>query len=169
MLFDGFKHFLPSLVATLIRMAPIWVVSIPGSVVIMVLYINLLTRQPGQPITADAAWTILAAYGIYLAALAAVWLVVAVLSFFTYPLIVDRKLSGLDERAGGPGQPGRGGWAGAVDVSAGGGGRAGLLRRAGPCAAGPLRGSGGRLPAGVPGPRTAAAAGPQGGRRTAGP
>lgn len=95
MLFDGFKHFLPSLIATLIRMAPVWAVSLPATVIIMVLYITALTRNPGQPMTADDAWTLVGAYAVYIGALLLVWFVVAVLSFFTYPLIVDRKLSGV--------------------------------------------------------------------------
>jgi hypothetical protein len=94
MLFKGFDHFVQSLIATLIMMIPVLAVSIPGSIVLMLIVLPNLMRTPtgGPPPTGWLA-NFLIAYSVFLLALLLVSIVVTVLFFFVYPLILDRKLS----------------------------------------------------------------------------
>jgi uncharacterized membrane protein len=95
MLFQGFEHFLPSLIATLIMMIPALVILIPAYAVFFV-YMFSQMPQPGQPAppNPDGIWTLLAGMGAVMAVVFIVSVVVSALFFFTYQLIVDRKMSG---------------------------------------------------------------------------
>jgi hypothetical protein len=93
MLFRGFDHFLPSLIATLIMIVPIIIVVIPAYVIFFVVVMSGAPKQGGPP-NADFGWTVIAGMGIFYAILFLLSLVVSVLFFFIYPLIVDRGLSG---------------------------------------------------------------------------
>jgi hypothetical protein len=97
MLFRGFEYFLQSFIATLIMMIPILIVVLPAYVVFFVVMFSQMPQQ-GQgapPPDPNAAWTILGAFGLFFLAVFVVSIVVSVLFFFTYPLIVDRKLTGV--------------------------------------------------------------------------
>jgi len=97
MLFKGFDHFVQSFIATLIMMVPILVVMVPCYIA----FIAVMMAQmppPGQkapPPNADALGTILGAYALFILVMLAISIVVSILFFFTYPLIVDRKLTGV--------------------------------------------------------------------------
>lgn len=99
MLFRGFNYFVPSLIATLI-------VLIPVLLLVGVFYVLLLVglmvlagtaqQQPSGEPDPVAAWVFLGLTGVFYLVAIVVGLVVSVLFFFTYPLIVDRGLSGPD-------------------------------------------------------------------------
>ena len=96
MLFKGFDYFIPSLIATLIMMIPGFVIAIPAFIVMFILYVNALrTTPPGAPPTPGSFTNVLVAYAVFATITIAVSLVVAVLCYFVYPLIVDRKLSAV--------------------------------------------------------------------------
>jgi uncharacterized membrane protein len=99
MLFKGFDHFVQSLIATLIMTIPVLAVSIPGSIALMIIvFPNLFAAgPPGGPPAPTSGWviTFLTAYSVLLLAIMLVSIVVAVLFFFVYPLIIDRKLTGI--------------------------------------------------------------------------
>jgi uncharacterized membrane protein len=97
MLFRGFDQFVPSLIATLIMMVPLLLVIVPSyAIVIGVIFANMPAPAPGAAPPPSAAGTILAAYGVFFAVVLAVSVAVSVVFFFTYPLIMDRKLSGVE-------------------------------------------------------------------------
>lgn len=98
MLFKGFDHFVQSLIATLIMMIPIVVVAIPGYIVVFaIMFANMPgPTAPGAPAPPPPSMgPFFVAYGVFLVVLLAVSVVVSVLCFFVYPLIIDRKLSGV--------------------------------------------------------------------------
>jgi uncharacterized membrane protein len=96
-LFKGFDYFGNAVVATLLHMIPIVVVIVP---VYIAFYIGMfavmgVSSRGGEP----DPMAMLGFFGIF----AVVWLVIMVLVIvlsvifvFAYPLIVDRRLSGLD-------------------------------------------------------------------------
>src|SRR5262245_39737788 len=96
MLFRGFDYFVQSLIATLIQIVPFLVVFIPAYIAFMAVVFS--TTIPNQPVAKPdpgAAGTIMGAYAIFILLIVIVSLVFAVLFFFTYPLIVDGKLTGV--------------------------------------------------------------------------
>ena len=98
MLFKGFDDFVQSLIATLIMMIPIVLVAIPGYIVVFAIMFASMPgpRAPGAPPPPPPSMgPFFVAYGVFLAVLLAVSVVVSVLFFFVYPLITDRKLSGV--------------------------------------------------------------------------
>jgi len=95
MLFRGFDHFVPSLVATLLMMIPMVVIVLPAYIAIFVAVFAAMPK-PGAPPSPGAMGTIFGAYGLLALLIILVSLVLQILFFFTYPLIVDRKLSGVE-------------------------------------------------------------------------
>jgi uncharacterized membrane protein len=98
MLFKGFDHFVQSLIATLIMMIPLVVIAIPGYIVVFAVMFASMPgpTPPGAPAPPPPSMgPFFAAYAVFLLVLLAVSVVVQVLCFFVYPLIVDRKLSGV--------------------------------------------------------------------------
>lgn len=99
MLFKGFDYFRESLIAALIQVAPVFILLVFMQVAFV---IGMVFLGPGMQEPSDEAVTSLApatAVALLLAAFAlmvVVMLLVTALFMFTYPLIVDRKLSGLD-------------------------------------------------------------------------
>jgi uncharacterized membrane protein len=96
-LFKGFDYFGDSLIATLLHLIPVIVIIIPAYIIFVVFYVGFLLAmsQGGGPNPA----ALLGFFGLVVV----FWLVVIVLLIllsviftFAYPLIVDRRLSGLD-------------------------------------------------------------------------
>ena len=94
-LFKGFDYFGQSLIATLIHVIPIFVIIVPVYIAFYAGMFLMIPRSRGEP---DPAF-MLSFLGIF----AAVWfiiiiiiLVISVLFTFSYALIVDRGLSGID-------------------------------------------------------------------------
>lgn len=94
-LFKGFDYFVHSLVATMIHMIPVMVIFVPTYIVFYISMFAMMAQQGDRP---DPS-VLLGFFGIF----AVVWIVIiivllalSVVFTFAYPLIVDRKLSGVD-------------------------------------------------------------------------
>jgi hypothetical protein len=97
-LFKGFDYFGDSLIATLIHLVPVLVILVPAYIIFIIFYMGFLvtmTQSRGEPNPA--------AFVGFFGFLFIFWLVVIVILIvlsvvftFAYPLIVDRRLSGLD-------------------------------------------------------------------------
>ena len=94
-LFKGFDYFGDSVVATLIHMIPIVVVFVPSYILFYVGLFVIMGQQGGEPNSA----ALLGFFGFF----AVFWLVMMVILIalsvvftFAYPLIVDRRLSGIE-------------------------------------------------------------------------
>ena len=93
-LFKGFDYFVPSLIATLIQTVPIFLVLVPTYVVGAVLFV--LAAQPGR---GGASQNLGIFFALYFAVVGVMVLVVMLftsLFHFSYPLIVEHKMSGLE-------------------------------------------------------------------------
>jgi uncharacterized membrane protein len=97
LLFKGFDHFVPSLIATLIQVVPVLIVLIPAYVVFIALFVMAGATGASHREAAGPALGVLVAgsMGLFLVIML-VSVVVGVFFAFTYPLIVDRGLSGWD-------------------------------------------------------------------------
>jgi hypothetical protein len=94
-LFKGFDYFGDSVIATLIHMIPIVVVFVPSYILFYVGLFVIMGQQGGEPGSA----ALLGFFGFF----AVFWLVMIVILIalsvvftFAYPLIVDRRLSGIE-------------------------------------------------------------------------
>lgn len=97
-LFRGFDYFIPSLVASLLVMACMFVVMAPIMAMTMIGTFGFAafmsaTPQPDAPVVFPLAF--LTVFGLAVAGIMAVSLVVGALYVFVYPLIVDKKLDGI--------------------------------------------------------------------------
>ena len=97
-LFKGFDYFGPSLVATLLHMIPIFAILVPAYLffyVGMVLSVGVAAQSGDEP----NPFAFLGVFGMFILFWLVMVIVIVVISVgftFAYPLIVDRKLSGLD-------------------------------------------------------------------------
>lgn len=94
-LFKGFDYFGDSVIATLIHMIPIVVVFVPSYILFYVGLFVIMGQKGGEPNSA----ALLGFFGFF----AVFWLVMMVILIalsvvftFAYPLIVDRRLSGIE-------------------------------------------------------------------------
>ena len=94
MLFRGFDYFVQSLIATLIMVIPMMVIIIPAYVIFLG-FVFAAAPPGGAAPSPNTSWAILGGMGVFYLAIFLISLVVAVLFFFTFPLIVDRKLTGV--------------------------------------------------------------------------
>jgi uncharacterized membrane protein len=93
-LFKGFDYFVPSLVATLIWAVPLYVIMLLAYLpVIVIMFSSLRAGAGGPPSSFPTAF--LAAMAAYMTVIMVASFVVAVLTIFLYPLLVDRKLPGV--------------------------------------------------------------------------
>ncbi|MFN2516475.1 MAG: hypothetical protein ABR556_09695, partial [Pyrinomonadaceae bacterium] len=94
-LFKGFDYFGDSLIATLLHMIPMVVIFVPAYIIFYIGFFVVLSQRGGEP---DAR-TMLGFFGffaIFWLVMMVILIVVSVAFTFAYPLIVDRRLSGLD-------------------------------------------------------------------------
>ena len=97
LLFKGFDHFVPSLIATLIQLVPVLIVLVPAYLVFIALLVmtgaaGVSDREAAGP---ALGVMVVVSIGLFLVIML-VSVVVGVFFAFTYPLIVDRGLSGGD-------------------------------------------------------------------------
>jgi len=97
MLFKGFDYFGDSLIATLIHIVPVIIIIVPAYIIFFVLYMGFLVTmsQGGEPNPA----ALLGFFGfvfIFCLVVIVILIVLSVVFAFSYPLIVDRRLPGLD-------------------------------------------------------------------------
>jgi uncharacterized membrane protein len=96
-LFKGFDYFGPSLVATLLHIVPILVIVIPAY---FLFYISMVVSMVAQGNSGDpnpaAAFGIMGAFMLFWLVVVVVIIFISIGFTFSYPLIVDRKLQGMD-------------------------------------------------------------------------
>jgi hypothetical protein len=97
-LFKGFDFFGDSLIATLLHLVPVIVILIPSYMIFLAFYVGFIvtmSQSHGEPNPA----AILGFVGfifVFWIAIVVVLIVVSIAFIFAYPLIVDRRLSGLN-------------------------------------------------------------------------
>jgi hypothetical protein len=101
LLFKGFDYFVQSLIATLVMVVPMLVVMVPAYIAMFVFLIkndpafrgNMRGQAPPPP---PDLGPFFAVFGVFWLLFIVVSIVIGVFFIFTYPLIVDRRLSGID-------------------------------------------------------------------------
>lgn len=99
MLFRGFHYFGPSLIATLMMVVPMIVLILALDALFLVGVLSTIAamRQgAGQPPDPAAGWLIVGLVALFTVAVTIISVLFNMLFYFTYPLIVDRGLSGFD-------------------------------------------------------------------------
>lgn len=93
-LFKGFDSFGDSLIATLLHLVPVLVIFVPSYIVF---YIGLIFMMPrnGEP-DPTALFSFFGLFAIFWLVMMVILIIVSVGFTFAYPLIVDRRLSGLN-------------------------------------------------------------------------
>ena len=93
-LFKGFDYFGDSLIATLLHLVPVLVIFVPSYIVF---YIGLFLIMPknGEP-EPGAMFGFFGLFAIFWLVMMVILIIVSVAFTFAYPLIVDRRLSGLN-------------------------------------------------------------------------
>lgn len=94
-LFKGFDHFGQSVIATLIHVVPIMVVFVPTYIAFYVSLFMMMPRNGDQPDSA-MMMSVMGAFAVFYLFIIIFIIIVSVLFTFSYPLIVDRGLSGVD-------------------------------------------------------------------------
>jgi len=94
-LFKGFDYFGESIVATLIHYVPMVIIIIPFYIVLYGGLFLIMPRQGGEPDPSSLLgfFAVLVIFGLIMMVLI---ILLSVIFTFSYPLIVDRKLSGID-------------------------------------------------------------------------
>jgi hypothetical protein len=97
MLFKGFDQFVQSLIATMIMIVPMIVLIVPAYVLLIAAAVATMPQQqPGAPPPQNVPGAFLGAMGLFYLYFFVVMIVFQVLFFFTYPLIADRKMTGVE-------------------------------------------------------------------------
>ena len=94
-LFKGFDYFGESVIATLIHYVPMVIVVLPFYITMYVGMFLMMPRQGSEPDPANAVGFLAVLFVLMLIMLVLIALI-SVIFTFSYPLIVDRKLSGID-------------------------------------------------------------------------
>lgn len=96
LLFKGFEYFKESVIAILIQVVPVILILIPFYIVFFAIYFSALNRPRGSSSPPPE-------FGIYLGIMifliivaVVIGIIIGALFIFTFPLIVDRKLSGVE-------------------------------------------------------------------------
>ncbi|MDQ2976368.1 MAG: hypothetical protein M3R69_13300 [Acidobacteriota bacterium] len=94
-LFKGFDYFGESVVATLLHMIPILVIFVPSYIIFYIGLFLVMPRQGSEP-DPRALLGFFGLFAIFWLVMMVILIVVSVVFTFAYPLIVDRRLSGLN-------------------------------------------------------------------------
>lgn len=97
LLFKGFDHFVPGLIVTAIKVIPILVVMLPFYFIMVATMMATMPRDHATP--EDMSRFMTSFFGIEMIFVVIVMVVsicIEIFFMFAYPLIADRKLSGLD-------------------------------------------------------------------------
>jgi len=97
-LFKGFDYFVPSLIVALIKVIPVIILMIPYYIFMMAVMFKTMPRG-GNPSPEDTSAFFMSFFGIeivFVVVVVAVSMLIEIFFIFAFPLVVDRKLSGLD-------------------------------------------------------------------------
>jgi hypothetical protein len=94
-LFKGFDYFGESVVATLIHYVPMVIIIIPFYIVLYGGMLLIMPRQGGEP-DPSSLFTWLAVLGVLGLVMIVLLILLSVMFMFSYPLIVIRKMPGID-------------------------------------------------------------------------
>lgn len=95
LLFKGFDYFGDSVIATLLHMVPIMLIVIPAYVIFYISMLGMIAASNGQPDPA-ALLGLLGGFAVFWLVVMVAIIILSVIFAFAYPLIVDRRLSGLN-------------------------------------------------------------------------
>ena len=98
-LFKGFDYFGPSLVATLLHVLPILAIVIPAYLffyVGMILSVSVAAQSGGDQPNPAAFFGVFGMFILFWLVMVVIIIFISIGFSFTYPLIVDRKLGGLE-------------------------------------------------------------------------
>jgi len=97
-LFKGFDYFAQGLIAALLQMIPMVVVIVPMYVIMFILMITMMPHggRSNPDAGAGFAFAFLGFYLVFIVVILTVSIVVHVFFMFSFPLIADRNLSGVD-------------------------------------------------------------------------
>ena len=93
-LFKGFDYFGDSLIATLLHLVPVLVVFVPSYIVFYIALFFIMPRN-GEP-EPRSLFAFFGLFAIFWLVMMVILIIVSVGFTFAYPLIVDRRLSGLN-------------------------------------------------------------------------
>jgi hypothetical protein len=96
-LFKGFDHFGQSLIATLIHVIPIAIIVVPAYLLFYVGFIVTMAASSGSDEPNPAAlFGFLGVMVLFWMVIVVIIIVISIAFTFSYPLIVDRRLQGID-------------------------------------------------------------------------
>jgi uncharacterized membrane protein len=97
LLFKGFDLFVQSLIVTVFKMIPIIILMIPFYVIMMAVMFTTMPRGGSSP--EDSSAFVMSFFGlemVFFVVVMVVSILIEIFFMFAYPLVVDRKLSGMD-------------------------------------------------------------------------
>jgi uncharacterized membrane protein len=98
LLFKGFDHFVQGLVVTVLKMIPIFIVLVPYYIFVVAMIATMMPRG-GVQSPEEAQGFVMSILGfevVFFVVIMAVSIMIEIFFMFAYPLVADRKLSGLD-------------------------------------------------------------------------
>jgi len=93
-LFKGFDYFGDSLIATMLHLVPVLVIFVPSYIVFYIALFFIMPRN-GEPDPA-ALFSFFGIFAVFWIVMIVILIIISVGFTFAYPLIVDRRLSGLN-------------------------------------------------------------------------
>ncbi len=97
LLFKGFDFFGPSLVATLLHIVPILAIVIPAYFIFYItMVVSMVAQGNSNEPNPGVAFGIMGGFMLFWLVVMVVIIVISIGFTFSYPLIVDRKLQGMD-------------------------------------------------------------------------
>lgn len=94
-LFKGFDYFGDSLIATLLHMVPVMAIFIPSYIVFYIAMLTMMPRGGSEP-DPSAFLAFFGLFAVFWVVMIVILLTLSVIFTFAYPLIVDRRMSGVD-------------------------------------------------------------------------
>jgi uncharacterized membrane protein len=96
-LFKGFDYFVPGLIVALIKMIPIVVLMVPFYIIIIVMRLSMVMGGRSEPENPGAFIVGMFAFEmLFFMVVMVVSLLIEIFFMFAFPLVADRKLSGMD-------------------------------------------------------------------------
>lgn len=95
-LFKGFEHFGQSIIATLIHVIPIVIIIVPAYLLFYLGFFVTMATSGGDEPNPAALFGFLGFMVVFWLAIVVIIIIISVAFTFSYPLIVDRRLQGID-------------------------------------------------------------------------